>query len=786
MIEKKHCQTLEFDKILKMLSHEAGSKRGRDLCLGIFPSDSLKETTRLIEQSKDAYTLLARFGSPSFSLLEDVSEALDRASSGGSLSTIELIKVASTLHNFRTLKKWKTQDKYGTKSLDNFFDALYSNKYLESKINSSIISETEIADNASNTLFELRKKIRFLQNNIKQKLDKMTKNINTTKYLQENIVTMRAGRYVIPVKSEYKANIPGLVHDASASGSTLFVEPMAVVEANNSLKELISKENAEIERILFELSQEVASFSDEILKSFNIAVSLDVIFAKANLAYKMKASVPKLNNEGRIVLKKARHPLISADKVKPVDIELGIKFDALIITGPNTGGKTVCLKTIGLFSLMAMSGLLIPAAEGSEISVFDNILTDIGDEQSIENSLSTFSSHMSNIINIINKSDEQSLVLLDELGSGTDPAEGATLAMAIIEKLLSQKSKIVCTTHYTELKTFAIQKSRVENACCEFSIKTMQPTYKLLIGTAGSSNAFAICQKLGLSQGIILKAKSMLSENNARFENALKTIEKQTQILKDKELKCDILINQNMKLKKENKAKSLALKGELSKELKKQKEIAKHIVERAIEKSNILLDELKQLLKDKKSLTPQKKSEINSKIKKLQDEFDPVSKEKEILSDKAQQNFREGDSVLIQNINTEAIILELCGKDQALVKAGSMKTRVKLENLKTLKHKEKIKTGVSISVNSNNASGEELTRLDLRGQNISESIIEIDKFIDNALLCKLNRISIIHGKGSGKLRNAVHKHLNTHSSVQNYRLGNFGEGDSGVTIVELG
>lgn len=785
MIKNKNYLTLEFDKILNMLANEAGSQKGKELCLELKPSIFLFEVNEMLNQTKTAFSLISKFGMPCFSSLEDIEESVSRAQAGGMLNTKELIKISKTLNTFKALKNWKKQ--YSDKTvIDNFFEAIIPNKQLEEKINRCIISENEIADRASQQLYSIRRQKLAKQDEIKQRLNKMTRSPSFTKYLQESIVTVRDGRYVLPVKAEFKGNIEGLIHDSSASGSTLFIEPIAVVKANNEIKELNSKEKTEIDKILFNLSSEVASVAHDIFLSLKMAFELDLIFAKASLAFKMNATAPKLNDTGRINLKKARHPLIDKNKVVPIDVNLGTNFDALIITGPNTGGKTVTLKTVGLLTLMAMSGMLIPANDGSEVSIFTYILTDIGDEQSIEQSLSTFSSHMKNIINILNKANERSLILLDELGSGTDPIEGAALAMAIIEKLLNRQSKIITTTHYSELKAFAVKNDKTENASCEFDIKTLKPTYNLLIGLPGGSNAFDISKKLGLEENIIENAKGKISSEEHKFEDIIKTMQESIKHLDEKQKQYDLLIKENEKLKLENQTKREKLLKEVSLEVKEQREKAKNIVERSLEQSNQLLDKLNYLIKNKDKVTPNAKAEINKKIKDLQNEFDPVIEPKLNKKSKSDKQFKIGDSVLIIDINSKAQILKLEGKDTALVKAGNLKTRVKLNNLEHAKREKKVKsTTYFTSASTNGVNSLLKMQLDLRGKTVEEALIELDKFIDNAVLNNLKSITILHGKGSGKLRAAVHKYLKENKYIKTFHLGSFGEGDTGVTVVEI-
>ena len=513
----RHYRALELDKILTMLSKETTCDDACELALKIEPATSLKRVNFLLKQTDDAYVLAGRFGTPSFGGAKNVTNALRRAQAGGCLTTTELLRIAETLRIIRSLREWKSKSAGMETSLDNLFSSLCANKFLEDKINSCILSEDEFSDNASPVLYDIRRKIRTASSKAREVLDKIIHSSTFQKYLQDTIVTQRDGRYVVPVKAECRGNVPGLVHDSSSSGATVYIEPMGVVQANNDIRVLQSKEEVEIERILFELSASAGTYADSIIGSYENLIELNLIFAKANLAYKMKASLPIMNDKGIIDLNKARHPLIDKDKVVATDIILGEKFDTLMITGPNTGVKTVTLKTIGLFTLMAMCGLMVPCGDNSRLSVFKTVLADIGDEQSIEQSLSTFSAHMTNIIKILKVADSSSLVLIDELGAGTDPVEGAALAISILETLRGNGAKIASTTHYPELKEYALQTNGVENGCCEFDVATLKPTYKLLIGMPGKSNAFAISKRLGMSDEVINRAKQLVSAENREF-----------------------------------------------------------------------------------------------------------------------------------------------------------------------------------------------------------------------------------------------------------------------------
>ncbi len=513
----KNEKALELDKILQMLANETASADAAEQALALVPVHRAEEVSALLEETDAAYILSARFGSPTFYGMTNVTNALRRAQAGATLGMGELLKVASTMRALRALKHWRQKSENVSSPIDSLFHALFTNRELEETIFTSILSEEEMADEASSTLASIRRKIKSMSAGVREKLDRLIRSQTHQKHLQDAIVTMRSGRFVVPVKTEYRGEVPGLVHDSSASGATVFVEPMAVVEANNEIRVLQAKEQDEISRILQALSAQAGADADELISSYEHAVTLDLIFARANLGYKMKAVLPKINQAGRIILHEARHPLIDAHQVVPTNISLGETFDSLIITGPNTGGKTVALKTVGLLTLMTMCGMMIPAGDNSEVAVFENILVDIGDEQSIEQSLSTFSAHMTNIIRILAQADGSTLVLMDELGAGTDPVEGAALATAIIEELRKKSVRLACTTHYTELKAYALQTEGVENGCCEFDVATLRPTYRLLIGVPGKSNAFAISRRLGMAQSVVERAGELVSDESHSF-----------------------------------------------------------------------------------------------------------------------------------------------------------------------------------------------------------------------------------------------------------------------------
>ncbi len=783
--KRKYEEILELPKVLNMLSNQAHCERTKEMALSILPTYSYEETLTLLNETNDAHMLIARFGSPSFGMISDITNSAARAKSGGMLTMGELLKIGEALRVFRSIKEWKARCENVETSLDIYFEKIIPNRYFEDKIISSILSDDEMADTASQALADIRRKIRSASSRVRSQLDKMIHSSKYQKYLQDPIVTIRDGRFVVPVKSEYRSEIAGLVHDTSASGATVFIEPLSVVETNNDIKVLLSKEKAEIERILTGLSSEAGDFSVSIITSYNATLDIDLILAKAQLAYKMKASLPIINNEGKINLIKARHPLIKDDKIVPININLGDKFDTLVITGPNTGGKTVSIKTIGLFTLMAMCGLMIPASDNSSISIFDKVLVDIGDEQSIEQSLSTFSSHMTNTIEIIKEADHNSLVIFDELGAGTDPTEGAALAMAILETIKEKGSKIVATTHYAELKEYALQEDRVENACCEFDVNTLKPTYKLLIGIPGSSNAFAISQKLGMEKYVVDKARSFIADDKNKFDEVIKTIEATRNQLEEEKQEALKLKIEAQKIKEESIKQYEKIKSLAQSEIDAAKQKASRMLDKATLQVNELLEQINKIKKNN-NVSQEDRTLLKAKLKELQNTADPI--EKKNLGDyKLPRKLKKGDTVLICDMDKEAEVLEEPdSSNKVLVQAGIIKTRVNLSNLRLI---EKPKTKVTSqrgrrnvqSISQRSANLE----LDLRGKNALDAIIDLDYFIDNAILLNVSQLTVIHGKGTGVLRKEVHAHLKKHPAVKSYRLGVFGEGEAGVTIVEL-
>ena len=783
----KNLKTLELDLILNKLANECSCEDAKELALSLKPTSQMSEVELLLTQTEDAFSLLARFGGPSFSGLKNVNNPLHRANAGGSLNQKELLDIAYCLRALRTLSEWHNHCSGVRTSLDFFFEGITVNKYLENKIFTCIISEEEISDKASETLSDIRRKIRSKENSIREKLDSMIHSSHYQQYLQEAIVTQRNGRFVVPVKAENRGNVPGLVHDTSSTGATVFVEPASVVDANNDIKVLQGKERDEIMRILYELSAEAGEFAESIKHSYNSAVMLNLIFAKAHLAYKMKATKPLLNNDGIICIKKARHPLIDPKKVVATDIILGEEYDTLVITGPNTGGKTVSLKTLGLLTAMTMCGILIPAGDRSRISVFDKILVDIGDEQSIAQSLSTFSSHMVNIIDIMNKADDKSLVLIDELGAGTDPIEGAALAVSVIENLRSKGAVIGATTHYAELKAYALDTAGVINGCCEFDVETLRPTYRLLIGVPGRSNAFAISEHLGMDKSVVDNAKRIVGSDNRDFESVLEKLETSRQALEDERKIAEEMTARAKKIEERAQSEKDKIETLKKRELDKAKREAEKLIEAAKRKSSEFLLELEKEQNSSNATEIARKT--RRAVKSQMGEMDELINPAELADNwdydyKLPREPKVGDRVVIKGIG-EGEVVEV--GDKLLVKSGLLKTRVKLSDIMILdKPKQKPKPAQhNVYRTSSRADSDVKTEIDLRGETVDEAIGELSLFIDKCVLNNIEEIWIIHGKGTGALRAAVTDYLKHHPNIAEYRLGKYGEGENGVTIARI-
>ena len=786
----KNYEALELDKILQMLKEETSCEDAGELALEIKPTSDFVAVCQLLSQTEDACSLLARFGAPSFSGLRNINNPLARANAGGSLGQGELLRIGYTLRSIRTLYEWRSHCSGVSTSLDYLFESITVNKYLEDKIFSCIISEDEIADKASETLYEIRKKIRSKSASVREKMDSIIHSAHYAKFLQEPIVTQRNGRYVVPVKSEHRGDVPGLVHDTSSSGATVFIEPVSVVEANNDIKMLQGREREEIARILYELSSEAGNFADSIKMSYEAAVSLNLIFAKAHLADKMKALKPIVNTDGEINLKKARHPLIDKKKVVPVDVSLGEEFDTLVITGPNTGGKTVSIKTIGLLTLMTMCGLLIPASDKSKISIFDKILVDIGDEQSIDQSLSTFSSHITNIIDIMNQTDDSTLVLIDELGAGTDPVEGAALAVSIIERLREKGAKIAATTHYAELKAYALDTEGVTNGCCEFDVETLSPTYRLLIGVPGRSNAFAISQRLGMEQSVIDNANRIVGSDNRDFEGVLERLERTRQELEEEKRAAQEAAERAKKIEAKAQSEKDKIDVLRERELDKAKREAEKLINQAKQQSSQFLLELEKLKREQNDsnateIAKKTRRAIKSQMGEMQDLVSPQELAENWDYDyKLPRMPKEGDAVIIRGIG-EGEVIEV-KDDKVLVKSGLLKTRVKLSDIMLSEKKKKpVKQTRSVYRTSSRADEDVRSELDLRGQNTEEALANLGIFIDKCVLNGIGEIRIIHGKGLGVLKKAVSEELRNHPNISEYRLGRYGEGEDGVTVAKL-
>ncbi len=793
----RHYISLELDKILQRLSAFAGSVDAKEMILALEPQSDLDDAQRLQQQTVDAHMLMARFGGPSFGGLKNVNNALSRANAGSVLSMRELLDIAGVLRTIRGISEWRSSNSGVPCAIDVYFDALTPNKYLEEKIMQCIISDDEMSDNASPALRDIRRKIRAASSRVREQLDKLIRSSHYQKYLREAIITQRNGRYVVPVKIEHRGEVKGLVHDTSSSGATVFVEPAAVVEANNDIKVLQSKERDEIERILAELSEEAGSFYEGIKQSYECAVELDIIFAKAKYAYDLKATAATLNSYGKINLRQARHPLIDPKKVVATDIRLGDDFDTLIITGPNTGGKTVSIKTLGLLTLMAMCGLMLPVGDRSEVSVFSHVLADIGDEQSIEQSLSTFSSHMTNIISILKTADSESLVLIDELGAGTDPVEGAALAMAILEQLHRQGAKIAATTHYAELKTYALETDHIENGSCEFDVQSLRPTYRLLIGVPGRSNAFAISERLGMSHDVIERAQQLVSGENRSFEHVLETLEESRAEYETKTKEAEALKQEADKAREKAQSYKDSIEELRKKELEKAQQQAERIIDQAKRSAYALMNELEELKKqgdktaDKAELIRRAKQQMRRSMGEFDEITNPIVSQVDpdepyVLP----RPLQVGDEVLVVDMGKTATVTALADKKGEIeVTAGIIKLRTPLSNLRLQEKKQapqKASRAVPKKTESEfHVAGGQRNECDLRGMNVEEGILELERHIDRCMRQGLDELTVIHGKGTGVLRKGIQDFLRKNKYVKSYRLGTYGEGESGVTVVTL-
>ena len=785
---EKSLNTLELPQVLAMLSEEAVSETAKEICLGMKPAVNYDEVQRRLDETDAACRMMIIRGTPSFSGIKDVRASLGRAELGGSLNTRELLDIASVLRCARLVKAYLADDSVGKTEIDYLFSALKANRFLEEKISTSIAGEEEIADSASPELADIRRKIRAAAARAREALQKIISSPSYAKALQESIITMRSDRYVVPVKAEYKNAVPGLVHDVSSTGATLFVEPMAAVKANNEMRELAAKEKIEIERILAELSADCAEHSSDISSDYGILINLDVVFAKAKLSYKLDCC-RAANDNGGLRLHKARHPLLPKENAVPIDVELGESFDTLIITGPNTGGKTISLKTIGLLAAMNQCGLNVPVLDGSNIPVFSHILADIGDEQSIEQNLSTFSAHMKNTISILDECDGYSLVLFDELGAGTDPSEGAALAVSIIERVREKGAVMAVTTHYTELKVYATNEPGVMNASCEFDVETLRPTYRLLLGIPGKSNAFAISRRLGLDESIISNAAGKIGFENAGFEETIEKLE-QTRLALEKE-RDDI--QKNLRSAEEKEKKASMLKAELEVRLEKADIKARREAERIIEEARQTaeqvyaeLDEMKKHINDEDNAQRinEARNELRRKLNMAEEGMRPAKTED---SRKSAREIRVGDTVEIRSMGIKAEVLSISADRTLSLRAGIMNITADEDEVLLIENSvaKAGGTGIRNKTPSTAISRTCPAEIDLRGMESLEAVAIAEQYIDNAVMSRLPSVTIIHGKGTGALRTAIHQMLKRNKSVKSFRLGNFGEGESGVTIVIL-
>jgi DNA mismatch repair protein MutS2 len=787
---EKSIQTLELPAVLRQLASHAASDEAKENALALRPAAYFEDAVLTQKQTSAARHMTGLRPAPSFSGLKRVGDSLIRADLGGVLNTRELLDIAACLRVARSVKAYGASGKEEKNCLDSLFRLLEGNKFLEDKITGAIISEEEISDNASAEFASLRRQLRIASGKVRETLNKYVSSPSHTKYLQDALITQRGGRFVVPVKAEHRGDVPGLVHDVSSSGATLFIEPMAVVTLNNEIRETEAKEKKEIERILAELSADCASFREGILNDYDALVTLDGIFARAKLSYEMEAEEPALNQSGRLSLIASRHPLIPRKSAVPITVRLGTDFDTLVITGPNTGGKTVTLKTIGLLSLMAACGLHIPAGSGSEVPIWDAIYADIGDEQSIEQSLSTFSSHMTNIVGILGEIGEKSagqgtLALFDELGAGTDPVEGAALAVSIIQHIRRLGAKVAATTHYAELKTFALTTDGVENASCEFDVETLRPTYRLLIGIPGKSNAFAISSRLGLPEEIIEAAKGHVSTENAAFEDILTRLEVQRQAMESDRAAAARFLAEA----RENDRKSAETRALLDKQREKATERAsaeaRGIIEQTRREADEILRELGRIKAQARTVSDEELTAVRTRLNRAEDAARPA---RETAPEEAPapitRPLKAGDTVQIISMGTKATVIEPPDKDSnVLALAGMLKIKVPLSDL-ALTEEAAPKKPVSSGGTAARRTSASL-ECDLRGMTGEEALLSMDLFLDGAVLSGLNAVTVIHGKGTGALRQAVHNALRHHKQVKSFRLGRFGEGENGVTIVEL-
>ena len=789
----KSIRTLELPRVLQLLSEQAVSPEAKELALAVRPETDYEDVLRLLDQTDGARAMIVLRGAPGFSGVKPVKDLLDRADRGGSLNIPELIRIGDLLYAARRAKEYFNADAAEPTALDQIFLSIHGNRFLEDKIRRCISDENTVADAASPELADIRRHMRAALAKSRQILQKIISSPSYSKVLQDNIITQRDGRFVVPVKADQKGNLPGLIHDVSSTGATVFVEPMGVVQANNEYAELQAKEQAEIDRILAELSADAAAHRRDIQWDHDALVQLDLIFARGELSYKMDAIRPQVRRDGLIRLRKARHPLLDKKTAVPIDIELGGAFDTLVITGPNTGGKTVSLKTLGLLTLMTQCGLHIPAGDRSEVSVYERVLADIGDEQSIEQSLSTFSAHMKTIVEILQEADRDSLILFDELGAGTDPVEGAALAIAIIQHVRALGARAAATTHYAELKTFAMTTPGVENASCEFNVETLSPTYRLLIGIPGKSNAFAISRRLGLPDEVITNAQSQMSKDSVRFEDVLTQLEAKRQALEKREQETDRLYRQ----REEDARKAREFREQMHRAKENARSRgeaeAKRILRDARFASDAVFAELERMRKeqakaDRAINANEARAELRRQLNEAEDAIDKRDARSEPIP-KPSRPIQKGDLVEIPGVSTPAEVVSVGGDGTLQLKAGILKMKAKADEVRLIEDDERaaIKKKAPRPVRSSvmglrTAASREL---DIRGMETLEAESVVETFLSTAVMGHLETVTIIHGKGTGALRNAVHDILRRNKNVKSFRLGVYGEGENGITVVTM-
>ncbi|MDU1003541.1 MAG: endonuclease MutS2 [Clostridium butyricum] len=784
-MNEKSLRILEFNKIKDKIKKYARTNAGKEKVSDLAPYDNVYEINNKLDETNEALEVILDKGNPPLEGLFDIHEGVERARKGGTLTPEQLLKIGSTLRAARNMKEFFKREDF-EKAYERLEDLAYiltPVKNLEDDIERSIVSEEEISDKASATLYNIRRSLKEKNSSVREKISSIVR--SHSKYLQDDLYTMRGDRYVIPVKSEYKSAVPGIVHDQSSTGATFFIEPMSLVNLNNEIRELVLKEKAEIDRILAELSFKVKENSEQCLSNFKMLVEFDFIFAKARYGERLNAVRPLIREDGRFNIYSGRHPMIEDDKVVPSDVYIGEDFDTLMITGPNTGGKTVTIKMVGLLHIMGLSGLLIPARDNSSLSFFTEVFAEIGDEQSIEQNLSTFSSHMTNIVEIMRYVDDKSLVLFDEIGSGTDPAEGAALAISIIETLRSRKSRIIATTHYSELKAYALKTDGVENASVEFDIETLRPTYRLLIGVPGKSNAFEISKRLGLVEGVIKRAKAYMSEENLQFENLIRDLQEKSIVAKKEAREASALKKEAEELKLRYEDKLQRLEKARDKAYMDARHEAKEIISNAKEEADEILKAMRAL--EKMGIEGGGRARLEEERKKLKDSLE--HKEKGLHNMKENEgepitNVTLGMEAFLPSLNQTVVIISMPdNRGDVQVEAGIMKINVKLKDLRKTKvtKQEKVKKKREVKLNLSNIE----SRVDLRGMDSEEACYKTDKYLDDAYRANLGEVTIVHGKGTGVLRNAITAMLKRHPHVKSFRLGVYGEGGDGVTVVEL-